>query len=181
MTTNLVEMIQKNLQYPALHKIDPNLQDIKNRGAGETLELLAQAAIPAVLAGLFILSRTNKGCTAIIAADRIEDSLGMIFKGKEGMVVEKIAHYADISANQAESHLENIADESIRLVKERIPGHDEPQRLRQFMDAQQHNILVYLPAELNMGDLLQDETLDDRTNKMEGPVSSFMHRLENFI
>src|SRR5918993_706368 len=105
MTTNLVEIIQKNLQYPALHKIDPNLQDIKNKGAGEAIDLLAQSAIPAVLAGLFILSRTDKGCTSIIAADRVEDSLGLIFKGEEDRVVEKIARYADVSVTQAESHL----------------------------------------------------------------------------
>lgn len=181
MTTNLVEIIQKNLQYPALHKVDPNLQDIKNKGAGDTLELSAQSGIPAVLAGLFMLSRTDKGCTTIMAADRIEDSLGIIFKGKEDKVVEKIAQYAGVSTNQAESHLENIADEAIRLVKENIPGNEQPQRLRQFMDSQQHTIQVYLPAELNMGDLLKDETLDDRTNKMEGPVSSFMHKIENII
>ena len=181
MTTNLVELIQKNLQYPVLHKVDPNIQDIKNRGTGETLELLGQSAIPAVLTGLFILSRTDEGCTKIMASDRIEDSLGVIFKDKEDRVVEKIAQYADVSTNQAESHLENIADESIRLVKENIPDSKDPQRLRQLMDSQQHNILVYLPAELNMGDLLKNETLDDRTNKMEGPVSGFMHRIEKMI
>jgi hypothetical protein len=30
-----------------------------------------------------------------------------------------------------------------------------------------------------MGDLLNDEALDDRTNKMEGPISNFMHKIEN--
>lgn len=181
MTTNLVEIIQKNLQYPALHKIDPNLQDLKNKEAGETLDLLAQSAIPAVLAGLYILSRKNEGCIAIMAADRIEDSLRVIFKGREDKVVEKVARYAGVSANQADSHLENIADEAIRLVQESVPANKSPQHLRQLMDGQQHTILVYLPAELKMGHLLKDETLDDRTNKMEGPVSGFMHRIENLI
>jgi hypothetical protein len=32
---------------------------------------------------------------------------------------------------------------------------------------------------MKMGDILNDEALDDRTNKMEGPVSGFMHRIEN--
>jgi len=30
-----------------------------------------------------------------------------------------------------------------------------------------------------MGDILNDDTLDDRTNKMEGPISNFMHSIEN--
>ncbi|HEV7782140.1 MAG TPA: hypothetical protein VGO58_12790 [Chitinophagaceae bacterium] len=180
MTTNLVELIQKNLQYPALHKVDPNLQDIKNKET-DTLELLAQAAIPAVLTGLYKLSRNDEGSTSVMIPDRIEDALGVIFKGKETQVVEKIARYAGVSPNQAESHLENISDESIRLVKEIIPGKKEPRQLKHFMNDQRHNILVYLPAELQMGDLLKDETLDDRTNKMEGPVSNFMHKIENIL
>ena len=49
------------------------------------------------------------------------------------------------------------------------------------MNGQRHNILVYLPAALSMGDVLDDETLDDKTNKMEGPVSSFMHKIENTL
>ncbi|MEO7924436.1 MAG: hypothetical protein ABIR30_12220 [Chitinophagaceae bacterium] len=49
------------------------------------------------------------------------------------------------------------------------------------MNDQRHNILVYLPAALNLGDLLKDESLDDRTNKMEGPVSNFMHKIEDIL
>ena len=47
------------------------------------------------------------------------------------------------------------------------------------MSGQRHNILVYLPAALQLGDLLNDNAMDDRTNKMEGPVSNFMHNIEN--
>jgi hypothetical protein len=30
-----------------------------------------------------------------------------------------------------------------------------------------------------MGDVLNDGGMDDRTNKMEGPVSNLMHKIEN--
>jgi hypothetical protein len=36
---------------------------------------------------------------------------------------------------------------------------------------------LYLPAELNMGGLLDDDSLDDQANKMEGPISSLAHRI----
>jgi hypothetical protein len=45
------------------------------------------------------------------------------------------------------------------------------------MHNQRNNILPFLPAELQMGELLHDNTLDDRTNKMEGPVSSIMRAI----
>jgi hypothetical protein len=32
-----------------------------------------------------------------------------------------------------------------------------------------------------MGKLLDDPALDDRTNKMEGPVSSFLHWIEDLM
>jgi hypothetical protein len=47
------------------------------------------------------------------------------------------------------------------------------------MNDQRHQVLVYLPAPLQLGDLIHDESLDDRTNKMEGPVSNFMHKIED--
>ena len=179
MTTNLVETIQKNLDYPALKKVDPNVQDVKGKDTDEVVGQLAQAAIPAILTGLYKLSRNNEGSAKILSTDASDDSLSILFDGTEHQLVEKVAQYAGVSANQAESHLENIADESIRLVKESVgPGADAP-KLKQFMNDQRHNILVYLPAALNLGDILKDETLDDKTNKMEGPVSNLMHKIEN--
>jgi hypothetical protein len=32
---------------------------------------------------------------------------------------------------------------------------------------------------MQLGDLLKDDSLDDRTNKMEGPISNMMHNIEN--
>jgi len=49
------------------------------------------------------------------------------------------------------------------------------------MNSQRHTILSHLPAVLKIGDTLNEETFDDRTNKMEGPVSSFLHKIENRI
>lgn len=181
MTTNLVEIVQKNLQYPELSKIDPNTQDIKKKEAHSSIDNLAQAAIPAVLTALYKLSRNDEGSLKILNAGSTGDSLAILFNDKEKEVVEKIAQYAGVSANQAESHLENIADESIRVITEHAGKDPGPQKLKQFLNDQRHNILVYLPAALNLGDLLKDESLDDKTNKMEGPVSNFMHKIENIL
>ncbi|HUR67472.1 MAG TPA: hypothetical protein VMZ03_14060 [Chitinophagaceae bacterium] len=164
---NLVETIQKNLQYPGLHKIDPRTEDKERKEADQDLGQLAQAAILAVLAGLYKLSRNDEGCLKIINAADTGDSLAILFQKNVSMVVENVARYAGLSANQAESHLENIADESIRLVK--LVADGSPQKLNQHMNDQRHNILMYLPVSLNLGDVLLDEEPNDKTNKMEGP------------
>ena len=50
-----------------------------------------------------------------------------------------------------------------------------------FFSAQRSNILKHLPVELNMGEYLKDPSVDDRTNKMEGPMSDMMHTIEKIF
>ncbi len=179
MATNLVETIQKNLGYPALQKIDPNIQETKDSVPRQSKEKLGQAAIPAVLTALYKFSRTKLGCEVILSGQENSDWLGTIFEGKEKIAVEKVAHYAGVTPEVAESEMENIADEGIRIVRK--SGGKTAGTLNEYMNLQRHHILVHLPAAMQLGDLLNDEALDDRTNKMEGPVSSFMHKIENTL
>ncbi len=179
MAQNLVASIQQNLEYPKLIKIDPNTQDIKNKEAQTHTELLAQSCIPAILAGIFKLSRTDEGCLKILNYRNNDNALAILFDGNESQLVEKIAQYAAVEESHARSHLENIAKESIKELKEYREDTPDAQKLESFMNDQRHNILVYLPAALNLGDLIKDNSLDDRTNKMEGPISNLMHKIED--
>ena len=179
MSSNLVESIQKNLGFPPLQKVDPNIQETKEKIFREPLEKLAQAAIPAVLTALYRFTRSEAGSANILSATGHADWLGAIFKGKEAAAVEKVAHYAGTTEKEAESAMENIADEAVITVKRSAGAHPTPEIVKSFMNAQRHNILVYLPAAMQMGDLLNEESLDDRTNKMEGPLSNLMHSIEN--
>jgi hypothetical protein len=180
MATSLVETIQKNLGYAPLCKVDPNIQEPKEKSAPDSSQRLAQAAIPAALTALYKLTRTEEGCRTIIANDGNTDWLGTIFEGRENVAVDKVARYAGTTETEAESAMENIADEAVRVLKS-AANPRTPEGLRAFMEVQRHHILVYLPAAMQMGDVLNDEALDDRTNKMEGPVSGFMHRIENLL
>ena len=77
--------------------------------------------------------------------------------------------------------MEQVAHHAIGVIKENISGEKSDNAVRQFLIDQRNNILVYLPAELQIGNVLNDNTIDDRTNKMEGPVSGYMHWLEKFF
>jgi len=175
MAANIVETIQTNLGYSPLQKIDPNIQDVKENSDSR----LAQAAIPAVLTALYTFTRTDDGCRAILSPNENKDWLGEIYQGKEKEAAQKIADYAGMPLVQVEQHMENIADEAIKTIKIASGENEDPENIKTYMNDQRHNILVYLPAALNMGDLLHDEALDDRTNKMEGPVSNLMHKIED--
>ena len=179
MTTNIIELIQINLEYPPLQKIDPNHQEIKKIYLASGIQKLAQAAIPTVLAALYKFSKTEEGAAKIVHTSNHEDWLKIFYSGKEHEAVEKVAHYAEMETAEVEAHMENIADEAVRIVKEHAGTELSIEKVRTYLKAQRHNILVYLPADLGIGDLLNDEGLDDRTNKMEGPISNLMHKIED--
>ena len=180
MATHLVESIQKKLGFPPLQKIDPNIQETKDKAPRQAEEKLAQAAIPAVLTALYKYTRTDEGCNNILH-NIDKDWLAAIFEEMEQSAVDKVSHYAGISGELAKIAMKNIAAEAVITVKKSAGDHPTCEGIRTFMDVQRHNILVHLPAAMQMGNLLNDEALDDRTNKMEGPVSGFMHRIENVL
>ncbi len=73
--------------------------------------------------------------------------------------------------------MEAIARAAVQEIREHLAKEPSGSNVKDLLTAQRHNILVYLPGSLKLGDTLQDETLDDRTNKMEGPVSGVMHSI----
>jgi hypothetical protein len=179
MANNLVETIQKNLDYPALQKIDPNIQETKDNVPRQSKQKLGQAAIPAVLTALYKFTRTDEDCESILSEKGSSDWLGTLFENREKIAVDKVAHYAGVDPGEAETAMEDIADEAVRVLRKSTGN--TVTHIRTYMNDQRHNILVYLPAAMQFGDLLNDEALDDRTNKMEGPISSFMHKIENTL
>lgn len=179
MITNIIEAIQKNLAYPPLEKVDPNSQEIKGANKMSSAQKLPQAAIPSVLAAMIKYSDGNDGIN-LLTQNENANWLGTIYCGKEKDAVKKVADYAGTSSEEAERNMQDISNEAVRLVREAVTTPDA-EKLRSFMNSQRHTILSHLPAAMKMGDTLNEETFDDRTNKMEGPVSTFLHKIENII
>ena len=179
MSINIIDTIQKRTPYPALKKIDPNTQDITDKGSCTPSDLMGQAAIPAVLTGVYKHSRNDADAEIILHPDNEDNLLSFLFNERDSEVTAHIAAYAGVSPERAQGELETIATQAITVIKDFLGREASPQKLKTFMNDQRHHIVVYLPGSLQLGDLLKDEGLDDRTNKMEGPVSNIMHKIEN--
>lgn len=178
MPDNILELIAQNLGYPELEKVDPNSQEPKKPGHNPE-QIIAQGAIPAVLAAIYKLTRNKEGCALLLnSSPTFDDLLHNIFMGNEQEAIRKVGGYAGISESEAESRMEEVAEETMNIIRKTSGNKGTPESVRKYLDEQRHAILVYLPAALKMGDVLQDETMDDRTNKMEGPVSNLMHNIE---
>ncbi|MBC7888852.1 MAG: hypothetical protein H7Z13_13320 [Ferruginibacter sp.] len=177
MSINLIETIQVNLHYPPLQKIDPNTQEVVIDNTKPDEHRFSQAAIPAVLTGLYKYSTTDEGAEHILRGDISTNWVSLYFKDTTNEVVQKIASYSFHSNEDTLTRMNEIANEAIRLIRENMKPGATMMDVKDFMSAQTNTILLFLPDALHMGELLNDNTLDDNTNKMEGPISSLMHKI----
>jgi hypothetical protein len=163
MCVDLINTVQENSGFP-LKKIDPNTQKPAFDKGEEAVNKFSRAAIPAVLAGLYRFVQSDEGAAFILTGNDNTNWVSKIFDNNSKVAVQKISAYA------------NRSDE-YSVAKENLAGDAGIKEVKLFFSDQRSNILLYLPAELKMGGLLHDNTLDDNTNKMEGPISSLMQTI----
>ncbi len=176
MPDRLVNSLQIQMGYPVLQKIDPNTQVVPEPAS--TMEnRFGQAAIPAVLTGLYKYSNTDEGADIILRGNIPENLTTLLFKENKDDIIGMIASYSSCTTSFAEENTSLIAANAIQIIKQELPATATIHDVRKFLAGQKTDILLYLPAELKLGELLDENTLDDRTNKMEGPFSSLMHTI----
>lgn len=181
MAINLVETIQKNLGFQPLQKIDPNTQEVKKPENLSVQDYLPQAAIPVVLLGLYKYSCTDNGNSELLRGELQNRLLKTIFGKSTQTVIDRVAAYTGNTSEYAADQMEIIAWEALHIIRNNISGQPTGAPVKSFLADQRHNILVHLPASLQIGKALHDDTIDDRTHKMEGPISNHMHWLEKFF
>ncbi|HLK30069.1 MAG TPA: hypothetical protein VKT28_15925 [Puia sp.] len=174
---NIVEKIQENLGYSKLFKIDPNTQDIDKAEKSYGNNSLAQAGIPAVLCGLFNYVLLPEGNNISLFPANVK-WLPLIFGDKLNEIIERIATYAGTSISNAKGELEHMADEAVRLLKQNIIVDNDMSMARKFSMEHKNDALSYLPGVLRTGEILGNNSIDDQTHKMQGPVSGLMHLFE---
>jgi len=177
MSVTLLEKVQQNLGYPALQKIDANTQKMAVDDRMPNEDKFSQAAIPAILISLCKYVQTDAGANIVLTSEIDIDWLNKIFDGSSKEVVETIAAYSKQSNEEPISKMNSIAREAIKITKENIGSNAAIEDVKIFFNNEENDILLYLPAALNLGEIIDNNTIDDRTNKMEGPVSSLMQSI----
>ena len=174
---NIIETVQKNLGFSALEKIDPNTQETAGEKNAIGTTALAQAGIPAILLGIYNRLEINPDLS-FLDTDAKGNVLENIFGKSTEAVVKRISDYSKVVDKHSLQELEHIASESMRIVKANIGEGASESAVRNFVSRNKPDILLYLPPSLELGTILKNNNLDDRTGKMEGPVSSFMRTVE---
>jgi len=181
MSVNLLEELKKRLDLPDIKKVDPNSQQVEVKTEKEKEFRLTQAIVPAAVAGVYDCARSEKGLAFLAGNDTPPDWLTLFFGNNADGVLKNLENYTGNSAESIRTHFNSVSAEAVKILREHAAGEDRQASIRNIAGMQRKLFLPYLPAELHIGALLEDETMDDRMNKMEGPVSGFMHRVENIF
>ena len=180
MAINILEIIKKNLGLPQLKKVDPNTQAVLLTEK-EKEHRLMQAIAPAAVAGLYDCARSEEGLNFLAGSKTTPDWLDLMFARNAPEVIQRIAIYTNNSIYAVHTHFNAVAAEAVKILRQAATQHERRISIRHIAGLQRDFFLPYLPAELKIGLLLEDNTMDDRTNKMEGPVSTLMHKIEKMI
>ncbi|HLY69743.1 MAG TPA: hypothetical protein VKR53_08435 [Puia sp.] len=172
---NLIEIIQTNLGYPPIKKIDPNTSEPINKPDNFESGMLAQAALPVTIIGLMNYIDANELSASELNGE-IHDELDEIFEAKTSSIVSGVAGYSGATEEQTRHELNFMLKEAIRVVKD--INNNSSVSLHPFTIVQKANAILYLPASIHAGLLLGNAHLDDSTTKMEGPLSSALHNIE---
>lgn len=176
MAINLLEKTTEILGYTPLIKIDPNTERIKTGTAIE--QELAQAVIPAVLAGISEMSKSEEGIGHIVRGTHT-DWGQLMFGTKKEEITGNIAGYALYDFKSTDNKINETANVAVQLIRENnTDDSGNYKMIKDFIKNQRDNILPFLPPQLHLGNLMANSTIDDKTNKMQGPVSSLMHKIE---
>ena len=175
MAIDLIEQVRNQLGYKPLPKIDPNTQEPASNEAPD----VGNAAIPAVLAGFYKRTRSEEAASKILNS-KDENVLQELFCEHTNEVIESVANYSRVPPEAAKTEMQKV----VFAVQEVLQNHLKETKgstVMTFFTTQRSNILKHLPVELHMGELINDPAMDDRTNKMEGPMSGMMHTIEKIF
>jgi hypothetical protein len=144
---------------------------------------LHQAALVAVAGALYRITRTNEGCVRLLLSGKNSNWLNLeeAYGRRLQEVIEKVSEYGIADTVATEHLMRKMAQTCMLIMHEELAGNVTTDSVRDFMSAQRHNILIYVPTDLHLGKLLNDRVLDDETNHMEGPVSNAMHKIEDLF
>ncbi len=172
MAIDLLKVTTEKLGYQPLKPVSS-----VNREVNENANNVAQAIIPSVLAGFLNLSGSDEGLSAIVNYDG-DDWPTILFNDRKTSAMENISKYSGLNNGQILPEINKTSRTVVEIIMNEVKGSsDINTSIKNFLKDQRTVILDHLPVSLEMGTLLEDEQMDDHTNKMQGPISTLLHKI----
>ena len=179
---NLIEEMQKATDHWPVEKVDPNTQAPKDE-LKDYKDLLPQSVIPVALLGLYHYTRSADNANTLVGGNISSDTnwKGKLYGYHSDEVVNSISSYAQAPLEITESALNHATNTAIKVINDAFGSNATDTPVATVFKDNRSNILQHLPAALQIGVIINDTTIDDRTNKMEGPMSGIMHAFEKIF
>ncbi len=179
MSFNLLTAVQQKLHLQPFSKVNPNTQELPDKKQDSPQQKLIQAVTTAALVAIYEASKSEEGIDMIANQPLHTEWASELFGENKTQVLENISQYSGFDSIHAESKLNEIAGVSIGILRDHVPVSNQREgQMKSLMSTQRDFILPYMPAALQLGTILHDNTIDDRTNKMSGPISSLVNKLQ---
>lgn len=179
---NLIDEMQKATGHWPVVKVDPNTQAPKDE-SDVAKDLLPQAVIPVSLLGLYHYTRNEENAQTLVGGNNSTNTSwkNKLYGDHSDEVASSIASYAHTSLDMTESALNYATNTAIKVVNDSLGDKSSASAIAAIFKDNRSIILQHLPAALQIGSIVNDTTIDDRTNKMEGPMSGIMHTFEKIF
>lgn len=173
---DLIATLTKHFGYAPLSMIDPNTQDVITEAGEADLHRFSQAGIPVILVGLHRFVSSDAGAEELLYPNSSTTWVSKIFGEDAPEVIARVNSYSGFDQAGTEDKLNDIAAKAAGFIRESAAS-EKLIDIKDVLESQIGNILTYLPPSIHLGDLLKENTLDDRTHKMEGPISTLIQSI----
>ena len=179
MTKNIVKLLENQLRDRPMKTINPNTQTAGDEDKQSAEALYHRAIIAAALAGLLEYSRADEHVQALLSAHGAKNYGEQIFQEHFADLEKKVLAYSGYKNGRPREDFNYVMQVLSDIVAAEAAG--DPRAAKDYISSQRANIVSYLPGDLQAGQLLNNSTIDDRTNKMHGPFSDFTHWMEQLF
>jgi hypothetical protein len=177
MSNIIITRVQEHLQYNPLKKINPNTGQVIDQPNTGNDHSFGQAAIPAILAAFSQYVQSDDGASDFLHNVHSGNWIQIIFGGREDNIVQAISRFSPQGNEDYYLEMETIAGEIMKVTKEQLPANATIKDVKDFFQNEKGNFLSYLLPELKVGVMLDNDSIDDKTHKMEGPVSGLIQSI----
>ena len=179
---NLIEEMQKASGRSPVEKVDPNTQKPPDETSGSK-SLLPQAVIPISLLGLYHFSKVEKNAQELVVnnSNEYHDWKNKLYGNHSDEVAQHVADYTHTTREYAGQALNHVTNLAVKVINGSLGNKATGKSIAHILEDNRSNILTHLPATLRIGSIVGDTTIDDSTNKMDGPMSNLMHFFERIF
>ncbi len=175
MQKQLLPTLQQYFGYPELQKIDPNTQEVTGNDNISAPQKFAQAILPTVIIGISRYLHTDQGWLTFQRGESYPN-WGSVLFGKHSVELSKrIADYSGWRREEVMPKMHDIIERALWTL--RNMGIETDEELKNYIETERKTALSYLPEKIRLGELMGNDALDDRINKMEGPISTMIKAL----